>query len=83
MIRSAIAVLEELGILGKQKNPGNGQDKTWQYKLHLEVLNQLLEHRLCKTEPSKFTVEPHHRSNPKTSDPEQHGDCLPNFNLER
>ena len=71
VIRSAIALLEEKGILEKQKNPGNGQDKTWQYKLHLDVLNQLLEHRLCKTEPSKFTVEPHHRSNPKTSDPEQ------------
>ena len=55
-----------------QKNPGNGLDLTWQYKLHLDVLNQLLELRKCKTEPSEFNVEPHCRSDPKTSKPQQH-----------
>lgn len=43
VIRSAIARLEEMGIIEKQKNPGNGQDRTWQYKLNFDVLNKLLE----------------------------------------
>jgi hypothetical protein len=72
VIRSAIALLEEMGIISKQRNPGNGQDKTWQYKLHFEVLNRLLELRKCKTEPSTFNVEQHLRSDPKTSKPQQH-----------
>ncbi|MBD2357277.1 ArsR family transcriptional regulator [Tolypothrix sp. FACHB-123] len=72
VIRSAIALLEEMGIIEKQKNPGNGQDRTWQYKLHHDVLNQLLEHRKGKTESSKFTVESHLRSDPETSKPQQH-----------
>ncbi|BAY10265.1 hypothetical protein [Calothrix sp. NIES-2098] len=72
VIRSAIALLEEMGIIEKQKNPGNGQDKTWQYKLHHDVLNHLLEHRKGKTEPSKLTVESHLRSDPETSKPQQH-----------
>ncbi|BAY90740.1 hypothetical protein NIES3275_27570 [Microchaete diplosiphon NIES-3275] len=72
VIRSAIALLQEMGIIEKQKNPGNGQDKTWQYKLHNDVLNQLLEHGKGKTEPSKFTVESHLRSDPETSKPQQH-----------
>jgi hypothetical protein len=71
VIRSAIARLEEMGILSKQKNPGNGQDKTWQYKLHLDVLNRLLEPGKCKTELSEFNGEQHHRSDPETSKPQQ------------
>ncbi|WP_242038162.1 hypothetical protein [Tolypothrix sp. FACHB-123] len=71
VIRSAIALLEEMGIIEKQKNPGNGQDKTWQYKLHQDVLNSLLEHRKCKTEPSEFNAEQHHRSDPETTKPQQ------------
>ncbi|MBD2459300.1 hypothetical protein H6G80_35385 [Nostoc sp. FACHB-87] len=43
VIRSAIALLDEMGIISKQKNPGNGQDRTWQYKLNFDVLNKLLE----------------------------------------
>ncbi len=72
VIRAAIALLEKMGILKKQKNPGNGQDKTWQYKLHFDVLNKLLEHRKFKNEPSAFNAEQHHRSDPKVSDPQQH-----------
>ncbi|MDJ0801146.1 MAG: ArsR family transcriptional regulator [Calothrix sp. MO_167.B12] len=72
VIRAAIALLEKMGILEKQKNPGNGQDKTWQYKLHFDVLNQLLERRKFKNEPSTFNAEQHHRSDPKVSDPQQH-----------
>ncbi|QIR35266.1 ArsR family transcriptional regulator [Tolypothrix sp. PCC 7910] len=71
VIRSAIALLEEMGILSKQKNPGNRQDKTWQYKLHLDVLNQLLVPGKCKTEPSEFNEEQHLRSDPETSKPQQ------------
>jgi hypothetical protein len=61
-----------MGIISKQKNPGNGQDRTWQYKLHFDVLNRLLEHRKCKTEPSRFNTEQHLRSDHKASDPQQH-----------
>ncbi|BAY93699.1 MULTISPECIES: hypothetical protein [unclassified Tolypothrix] len=71
VIRSAIARLEEMGIIEKQKNPGNGQDRTWQYKLHFDVLNRLLEPGKCKTEPSEFNAEQHHRSDPETSKPQQ------------
>jgi len=44
VIRRAIALLEEKGILERRKNPDNGQIKTWQYKLNLDVLDVLLQH---------------------------------------
>jgi hypothetical protein len=44
VIRRAIALLEEKGILEQRKNPDNGQIKTWQYKLNLDVLDALLQH---------------------------------------
>ncbi|MFH7024054.1 MAG: hypothetical protein ACHBN1_01260 [Heteroscytonema crispum UTEX LB 1556] len=72
VIRSAIALLESMGLIEKQKNPGNGQDKTWQYKLNFEVLNKLLEHGRGKTEHSTFNAEQYHRSDPETSKPQQH-----------
>ncbi|BAY20225.1 hypothetical protein NIES21_60950 (plasmid) [Anabaenopsis circularis NIES-21] len=72
VIRRAIALLEEMGIIEKQKNPGNGQDRTWQYKLNFDVLNRLLELGRGKTEHSRFTVEQHHRSHPEASKPQQH-----------
>ncbi|MBD2504870.1 hypothetical protein [Anabaena azotica] len=72
VIRAAIARLEEMGIITKQKNPGNGQDRTWQYKLNFNVLNGLLGHRKCKTERSGFNAEQHHSNQPKTSKPQQH-----------
>ncbi|WP_244329305.1 ELKS/Rab6-interacting/CAST family protein [Tolypothrix sp. PCC 7910] len=71
VIRSAIALLESMGLIEKQKNPGNGQDKTWQYKLHVDVLDKLLEHGKCKTEHSRFNAEQYHRSHPETSKPQQ------------
>ncbi|BAY26476.1 hypothetical protein NIES2100_62920 [Calothrix sp. NIES-2100] len=55
----------------EQKNPGNGQDKTWKYKLHLDVLNRLLEHRKCKNELSEFNAEQHLRSDSETTKPQQ------------
>ncbi|MBD2504672.1 hypothetical protein [Anabaena azotica] len=72
VIRAAIARLEEMGIIEKQKNPGNGQDRTWQYKLNFNVLNGLLGYRKCKTERSGFNAEQHHRNQPEASKPQQH-----------
>jgi hypothetical protein len=72
VIRSAIALLERMGIIDKQKNPGNKQDRTWQYKLNFDALNQLLEHGRGKTEPDTFNAEQYHRSNPEASKPQQH-----------
>jgi|GEM_PF-1008048 len=42
-IREGIGVLEKLGILEKWDNSENGQDKTWQYKIDTDVLEQLLK----------------------------------------
>ncbi len=42
IIRKAINKLIELGILEHRHNPGNGQDRTWQYKLNLGVLQSLV-----------------------------------------
>ncbi|BAY23919.1 hypothetical protein NIES2100_37120 [Calothrix sp. NIES-2100] len=72
VIRSAITLLEEMGILSKQKNPGNGQDRTWQYKLNSEVLNRLLEHGKRKTEQATFNAEQYHRNHTQASKPQQH-----------
>jgi len=44
VIRRAIALLEEKGILERRKNPDNVRIKTWQYKLNLDVLDVLLQH---------------------------------------
>jgi hypothetical protein len=49
VIRAARDLLVRLGILQMRRNPGNGQDKTWQYRLNWEVLQQrLTEH--CKSQ---------------------------------
>lgn len=72
VIRRAIALLEEIGILSKRNNPSNGQDKTYQYRLNLSVLNQRLEYRECKNEHSQFNVEQYQQiSNLEISDPQQ------------
>jgi hypothetical protein len=72
VIRAAIDLLERLGILSKQKNPGNKQDKTWQYKINMNVLSRLLEHRKFNSEHSTFNAEQHQQiTNPKTSKTQQ------------
>jgi hypothetical protein len=38
-IRAAIATLIDAGILERRNNPGNRQDRTWQYRVNLEALN--------------------------------------------
>jgi hypothetical protein len=68
-IRRAIKLLEEMGLLERRHNPGNGQDKTWQYKLDVDLLDKLLKDRTLRNEGSAFTVEQHHRSNPIEPDP--------------
>lgn len=42
VIRAAIALLESKGFLKKRHNPGNGQDKTYQYQLQVEVIKRSL-----------------------------------------
>ena len=40
-IRSALAILEQMGVIFRRKNPYNGQDKTYQYMLDIDELNRL------------------------------------------
>jgi len=77
VIRSAITRLEEMGIIEKQKNPGNGQDRTWQYKLNFEVLNKSLELGRGKTEHCRFNAEQYHSYHPKASKPQQYSAVEP------
>jgi hypothetical protein len=63
-IRDAIKLLEELGLLEKRHNPGNRQDNTWQYKLNVEVLNNLLEHGEFGNEQNQCKTEQLHKDNP-------------------
>jgi len=57
IIRRAISRLEELGLLERRHNPGNWQDKTWQYRLNLDRLNELLKERELKIEESNRRYE--------------------------
>ncbi len=45
VIRKAITKLLELNILSHRHNPDNGQDKTWQYRLNVDALENLLAER--------------------------------------
>lgn len=57
VIRDAIALLEDLNIIERRHNPGNGQDKTWQYKFQTENLKQLLEKAGNPCQISSFNAE--------------------------
>lgn len=67
VIRAAIALLEKLGFIKKRQNPGNGQDKTYQYQLQVEAIDKSLseiaecdtEIPECETEHSENNVEQH------------------------
>lgn len=64
VIRAAIALLEKLGFLKRRNNPGNGQDKTYQYqlqvsKLPLESSERETESPMLRSEPSKNNAEQH------------------------
>jgi hypothetical protein len=39
VIRYALSLLQEVGILERRHNPGNCLDRTYQYRIHLEKLN--------------------------------------------
>ncbi|TAF07764.1 MAG: hypothetical protein EAZ77_08625 [Nostocales cyanobacterium] len=74
VITRAIEILENLELIQRRQNPGNRQDKTWQYKLNLDKLKQILCHRKSTTESpesknchSEFTVEQHHKFNTESS----------------
>ncbi|MBK1990865.1 hypothetical protein A0J48_025720 [Sphaerospermopsis aphanizomenoides BCCUSP55] len=73
-ITKAIGILEELGLVEKRHNPGNRQDKTWQYKLKLDRLKELLchrkqtsEHPESKNYHSESTDGQYHKFNTKES----------------
>jgi hypothetical protein len=40
VIRYALTLLEQVGILERRHNPGNCLDRTYQYRIHLEKLNR-------------------------------------------
>jgi hypothetical protein len=69
VIRRAITLLEEIGLIEIRHNPGNWQDKTWQYKLNLGRLAELLEDRKRRNKESNLKSEALHRINPYYSDP--------------
>lgn len=59
VIRAAIALLEKIGLIEKRHNP-NGQDKTWQYKLKVDVLSGLLNIDACRAEPDSAITDSEH-----------------------
>ncbi len=68
VIRAAIALLEKLGFIKRRNNPGNGQDKTYQYQLNVDAIASKLapetpegetESPMLRTELSENNVEQH------------------------
>lgn len=55
VIRNAIALLMELGLMERRVTPNNYQDKTFQYKLNVNHLESLLKR--FKSSTTKTTVE--------------------------
>jgi len=47
IIRRAIALLEKLGLIERRHNPGNWQDKTWQYKFNVDRLSDTISNLLA------------------------------------
>lgn len=83
-IRNAIDILMNLNLIERRNNPGNKQDRTYQYRLNLDVLNLYLEGNEskdiefssnsgnCKNESCGFNFEgTYHSINPKNPDPIQ------------
>jgi hypothetical protein len=67
VVRSAVEYLLEAEILERRNNPSNGQDKTFQYRLNLQKLSELMaldckietEESMFETENTDFTNENH------------------------
>ena len=71
VIRDAIALLERLGLLSKRKNSRadnwrNGQDRTYQYRLHLGRLESDLERLFSDSAPETPETNPFVRSESPT-----------------
>lgn len=73
IIRRAIAQLIEVGILNHRHNPGNGQDRTWQYCVNEEVLHSLLSDKakVKSITPNVISDQCLTQDPPKISDPQQ------------
>jgi DNA-binding MarR family transcriptional regulator len=74
VVNRAIELLEDLGLIERRQNPGNRQDKTWQYKLNISKLKELLCHRKQTSESpesknfhSESTDEQYHKFNTESS----------------
>jgi hypothetical protein len=71
VIRDAIALLERLGLLSKRKNSRadnwrNGQDRTYQYRLHISRLESDLERLFSNSAPETIETNPLVRSESPT-----------------
>jgi hypothetical protein len=69
IIRKAINKLIELGILEHRHNPGNGQDRTWQYKLNLGVLQSLVNRLQSPEETSSTSPHQNEQATVKSDNP--------------
>ena len=66
-IRKAIAFLMEGGLLGRRNNPGNGQDRTYQYNLLLEAAPKAKKRKMKAETPIPSPFDP----NESCSDPDE------------
>ena len=57
-IRKAISVLEELGFISKRHNPHIKYDRTWQYKLEVEKVQEALNSLICQDEQMEDEIPP-------------------------
>lgn len=67
VIRAALDLLLQLGIIARRNNPGNGQDRTYQYQVQVDVVDCLGQSKLTdqseiaeareKTESGRVKIE--------------------------
>ncbi|MEY3400725.1 MAG: hypothetical protein RLZZ86_328 [Cyanobacteriota bacterium] len=57
-IRRGILILEELGFISKRHNPHIKYDRTWQYKLEVEKVQEALNLLICQDEQMEDEVLP-------------------------
>jgi hypothetical protein len=69
IIRKAINKLIELGILEHRHNPGNGQDRTWQYKLNLGILQSLVNRLQSPEETCNASSHQNEQATVKSDNP--------------
>jgi hypothetical protein len=64
VVRGALSLLIEGGLIERRNNPGNGQDKTYQYRMTSKALESprfRSESSECGAEYAAYTVESHKR----------------------